>query len=116
VRLSKKDVIKIFKALSDEIRLSIFLYLLQDELCVCELIEILKIEQSRISHQLKTLKEASLVICERTGKWIVYKVNPEIKDSTLIKSLKTELKLSSEEQETLIEIKTKGIRENCKGN
>lgn len=114
MELSKKDIIKIFKALSDEIRLNIFLYLLQEELCVCELIEILKIEQSRISHQLKILKEAGLVICQRKGKWIIYTVNPEIKDSILIQCIKTELKLFNYEQEALARAKIKGIRENCR--
>lgn len=114
MELSKKEIIKIFKALSDEMRLNIFLYLLQEELCVCELTEILKIEQSRISHQLKILKEAGLVICERKGKWIIYTVNPKIKDSNLLQSIKAELKLSKDEQEALARAKIKGIRENCR--
>ena len=39
--------IKMFKALSDETRLRIYLLLLQGELCVCELVNILEMEQSR---------------------------------------------------------------------
>ena len=53
--------IKIFRALSDENRLRIYLLLSQAELCVCELINILNIEQSRISHGLRILKEAGLI-------------------------------------------------------
>jgi len=45
-----ETAIKIFKALSDETRLRIYLLLLQGELCVCELETILNMEQSRISH------------------------------------------------------------------
>ncbi|GAG94807.1 unnamed protein product, partial [marine sediment metagenome] len=50
--------IKMFKALSDETRLRIYLLLLQGELCVCELVNILNMEQSRISHSVRILKEA----------------------------------------------------------
>ncbi|GAB4117760.1 MAG: metalloregulator ArsR/SmtB family transcription factor [Candidatus Caldatribacteriota bacterium] len=112
--LSKEKILKIFKALSDEVRLNIFLYLLQGELCVCELTELLKMEQSRISHQLKILKEAKLVNSERRGKWIIYSINPEIMDNILIQNIKNQLKLSQEEQQALSRIKTLGLRNNCK--
>ncbi len=56
-----KEAIKIFKALSDPTRLRILLLLLKRNLCVCELMFILKMEQSRLSHQLKILKDADLV-------------------------------------------------------
>ncbi len=52
-----ESAIKMFKALSDETRLRIYLLLLQGELCVCELVNILSIEQSRISHSVRILKE-----------------------------------------------------------
>jgi len=60
--------IKIFKALSDETRLHIYLLLLQSELCVCELVNILNMEQSRISHSLRILKEAELINNQRRDK------------------------------------------------
>jgi len=49
-----ETTIKMFKALSDETRLRIFLLFIQsEELCVCELVNILNMEQSRISHSIK---------------------------------------------------------------
>jgi ArsR family transcriptional regulator len=69
--------IKMFKALSDDTRLRIYLLLLQGELCVCELVNILNMEQSRISHSVRILKEAGLVVNRREGKWIIYAVNPK---------------------------------------
>ncbi len=112
--LPKEKILKIFKALSDEMRLNIFLYLLQGELCVCELTELLKMEQSRISHQLKILKEANLVNGKRRGKWIIYSVNPKIMDNILIQNIKAQLKLSQEEQQALSSIITLGFRKNCR--
>lgn len=74
--------LKIFKSLSDPTRLRILLLLLRKELCVCELSFILEMEQSRISHQLRVLRNADLVEGIREGKWIVYRV-PEDKKKDL---------------------------------
>lgn len=69
-----KNIAQIFKALSDSTRLRILMLLLENELCVCELIFILQMEQSRISHQLRFLKYAGLVEDRREGRWIVYSI------------------------------------------
>jgi len=69
-----KDLIKIFKALSDPTRLRILLLLLNRDLCVCELTFILDMEQSRISHQLRILRDADLLEDTREGKWIIYRI------------------------------------------
>ncbi len=71
-----KEEIRIFKALSDPTRLRILHLLLERELCVCELIFILKMEQSRVSHQLRVLRNAGLVEDRREGKWIIYRIHP----------------------------------------
>lgn len=80
-----KRTVKIFKSLSDPTRLRILLLLLQRELCVCELTFILEMEQSRISHQLRVLRNADLVEDIRDGKWIIYRVlEDKKKDLNLI--------------------------------
>lgn len=79
-----RQAIKVFKALSDSTRLRILMLLLQRELCVCELSYTLKMEQSRISHQLRILRDADLVEDIRDGKWTNY---------TIPKKTKTKLKV-----------------------
>jgi len=74
-----KQAVKIFKALSDPTRLRILMLLLQKELCVCELVFILKMEQSRISHQLRILRDADLVMDIRDGKWTNYRIPDKTK-------------------------------------
>jgi len=69
-----KDILKVFKALSDATRLRIVLLLLERDLCVCELVFVLKMEQSRISHQLRILRDAELVEDIRQGRWMTYRV------------------------------------------
>lgn len=74
-----KRTVKILKALSDPTRLRIIILLLEKDLCVCELFFILGMEQSRISHQLRILRDAELVEDTRDGKWIVYTIPNEMR-------------------------------------
>ncbi|HQA08547.1 MAG TPA: metalloregulator ArsR/SmtB family transcription factor [Syntrophomonadaceae bacterium] len=53
-----------FKALGEPTRLRIIKLLSEKELCVCELEQIMRISQPRISQHLKILKQTGLV-CER---------------------------------------------------
>lgn len=108
--------IKMFKALSDETRLRIYLLLLQGELCVCELVNILNMEQSRISHSVRILKEAGLVVNRREGKWIIYAVSPETENNRIIQSLKNELKLPEQDLKNITKCKKEKIREKFKCN
>ena len=74
-----KKTVKILKALSDPTRLRIVMLLMEKKLCVCELQFILDMEQSRISHQLRILRDAELAEDIREGRWIVYTVPKDIR-------------------------------------
>jgi ArsR family transcriptional regulator len=76
-----KEIIRSFKALSDPTRLRIFFLLTQRDLCVCELMYILDMPQSRISHQLRLLRDAELVEDKRDGRWIIYTIPPGVKEN-----------------------------------
>ncbi|NVN97774.1 MAG: metalloregulator ArsR/SmtB family transcription factor [Geobacteraceae bacterium] len=67
-------MIEIFKALSDPCRLRLVTILLRGEFTVQELTEIIGTGQSRISHHLKALNEAGLLIVKRQGTWSYYRV------------------------------------------
>ena len=69
-----KKTLKTFAALSDPTRLRIVFLLLERDLCVCELEFILKMSQSRMSHQLRILRDAGLVKDKREGQWIIYSI------------------------------------------
>lgn len=70
---------QLFGILSDQTRLRCLILLLNtDELCVCEIIEILKQPQSKISRHLSLLRNLDLVNDERRGNWIYYKINPDL--------------------------------------
>ena len=69
-----KKTLKTFAALSDPTRLRVVCLLLGRELCVCELEFVLKMSQSRMSHQLRILRDAGLVKDRREGQWIIYSI------------------------------------------
>lgn len=62
----------LYKIFGDVTRIKILSALLEEELCVCDISEVLSMEQSAISHQLKVLKEAKLVNARREGKAMYY--------------------------------------------
>lgn len=63
---------ELFKSFGDKTRMHILYALFESELCVCAIAELLGMEQSAVSHQLRKLKEAKLVDCRREGKTIYY--------------------------------------------
>ena len=70
------------KLLSDPTRVKIIRLLATKPLCVCELMEILRVNQSRVSQHLAILKYQRLLKSRRDGKWIVYEI-----DRTVLKGL-----------------------------
>lgn len=67
-----KEASRIFKVLADPTRLSILQMLEGKELNVTAISQGLDMEQSAVSHQLKTLKDARLVKARRDGKSMIY--------------------------------------------
>ncbi len=63
-----------FKILGDGTRLKILLLLEKEELCVHTIAKLLNLEQSAVSHQLKTLRNARIVCSRREGKHIFYRL------------------------------------------
>ncbi len=75
-----QDVPQLFKALSDETRLRILGLLLEGELCVCDLVAVLKTPQSTVSRHLAYLRTAGLVNGRRQGIWMHYSLAAGKKD------------------------------------
>ncbi len=70
-----KNMISFFRAMGEDTRVKIISMLLEEEKCICDLIEALKISQSAVSHHVKILKQADLVNDRRKGKWTYYSIN-----------------------------------------
>jgi ArsR family transcriptional regulator, arsenate/arsenite/antimonite-responsive transcriptional repressor len=71
--------VEMFKALGDETRLRLINLLLQtdQDLCVCEMVDSLKLPQYQISKHLTILKNAGLLQASRKGTWVYYRLDHE---------------------------------------
>lgn len=74
---SRERAVRLFHALSDDMRLRIIERLSAGEQCVCDLTEAFKTGQSRLSFHLRVLKDAGLVTDRPEGRWIYYSINEE---------------------------------------
>jgi len=68
---------KIFKALSDPVRLNILEFLRDGEKCVCEIIPHVKQIQPVVSRHLKILKDTGLVIDRKEGNRRLYSITDQ---------------------------------------
>ncbi|WP_026894659.1 ArsR/SmtB family transcription factor [Clostridiisalibacter paucivorans] len=70
-----------FKVFGDGTRIKIICALFQSEMCVYDIANILDISQSAVSHQLRMLKQNSVVKYRKEGKMVFYSLDDQhIKD------------------------------------
>lgn len=72
-----RELVKAFKALSDETRLRILNLLLERECCVCEVMQALDISPTRASRNLNTLYDAGFLKLRKDGLWSLYSIDAE---------------------------------------
>ena len=65
-----------FRAFSDRTRLRLLNLLREGERCVCELVEVLGLPQSKVSRHLAYLRRAGLVRARKEGLWMHYRLAP----------------------------------------
>jgi len=68
------DLQLLFRALADRTRLRLLNLMGEDEVCVCFLVEALKLSQPKISRHLAYLRRAGIVVARRDGKWMHYRL------------------------------------------
>ncbi len=71
-------LLKIFKALSEDIRLQMMLLLSKKDFCVCELTELLNISQPRASKHLIYLKNLNILKTYKDQKYNFYTINRDL--------------------------------------
>jgi len=74
------ELAKGFGALADPARLRILSLLASapdGEVCVCDLVDPIGRSQPTVSHHLKVLSEAGLIIGDKRGRWVWYRTVPD---------------------------------------
>ena len=66
------DLAELFKVFGDSTRIKILYVLFESEMGVCDIAQLLNMNQSAISHQLRVLKQSKLVKYRRDGKTVFY--------------------------------------------
>ena len=66
-----------FKILGDTTRVKILFALDRNEMCVCDIANVLNMSKSSISHQLGTLRRSGIVKCRKAGKEVYYMLDDE---------------------------------------
>ncbi len=85
------SVALLFKALADSTRLRLINLIGDDEVCVCFFVEVLKINQPKISRHLAYLRRAGVVSARREGKWIHYRIvePPNLHAANIFREVRT---------------------------
>ncbi len=66
-----------FKILGDTTRTKILFALDKEEMCVCDIANVLNMSKSSISHQLGTLRRSGIVRCRKEGKEVYYMLDDD---------------------------------------
>lgn len=66
-----------YKILADPTRCKLICALQHQELCVCDLANILSMSKSSVSHQLSKMRNAGVVKCRRSGKEVYYSLDDD---------------------------------------
>lgn len=82
-----RDLVRVFKALSDPNRVRILKMLEIRPLCVCEITRILNLATSTVSKHLSILRDADFILDHKEGKWVTYSLNRQTQSSYIEKIL-----------------------------
>ena len=75
------NLAELYKLIGDTTRCRILFALDKNEMCVCDIANVLNMTKSTISHQLSVLREERIVKCNRVGKEVYYSLDDEhVKD------------------------------------
>lgn len=73
--------LQLFKCLSDETRLKSVLIISElEEVCVCDLVTALGLDQPKVSRHLAELRKCNILVDERRGKWVYYRLHDTLPD------------------------------------
>jgi ArsR family transcriptional regulator len=81
------ELIKLLGAVADPTRHRLLRLLHHQELCVCELMEAVRLPQYQVSRHLRELRRVGLVEATRSGRWMHYRISRKAMASALHQDL-----------------------------
>ena len=77
-KINSAQFVGIMESLSDPIRINILELMMDGEICVCDIVNVTGLSQSKISYHIKILKDSGLITDRQEGRWVYYKLDLEI--------------------------------------
>ena len=77
-KINNEQFIGVMESLSDPIRINILELMMNGEICVCDIVKVTGLSQSKISYHIKILKDSGLVSDRQEGRWVYYKLDLEV--------------------------------------
>ena len=77
-KINSAQFVGIMVSLSDPIRINILELMMNGEICVCDIVKVTGLSQSKISYHIKILKDSGLITDRQEGRWVYYKLDLEI--------------------------------------
>ena len=115
-----RELVKVYKALADESRLRVLNLLMERECCVCEVMQVLEISQSKASRILSTLYDVGFLKLRKNGLWSLYSIDEDNKDTQLQAILKATSKSFKENRQMAVDrerlAKAERVGPGCAGN
>jgi DNA-binding transcriptional ArsR family regulator len=96
-----RDFMAITKALADENRVRMLLALRRQELCVCQIVELMQLATSTVSKHMSILKAARLVESRKDGRWLYYRLPGKEASAAVRKALEMTFDSVAKEPQSL---------------
>ena len=77
-KINSAQIVVIMESLSDPIRINILELMMNGEICVCDIVKVTGLSQSKISYHIKILKDSGLISDRQEGTWVYYKLDLEV--------------------------------------
>ena len=77
-KINSAQFVGIMESLSDPIRINILELMMNGEICVCDIVKVTGLSQSKISYHIKILKDSGLISDRQEGRWVYYKLDLEV--------------------------------------
>lgn len=91
------NVTALFKALSDRNRLRVIAALMRyDELCACQIIELMQVTGATVSRHMGVLIASGLVDSRKEGRWVYYRMRRQVAFTALLGWLEQQLAKDSD--------------------
>jgi ArsR family transcriptional regulator, arsenate/arsenite/antimonite-responsive transcriptional repressor len=101
--IAMKKMIEIFKALSDRNRLRIVAALSsRDELCACQITELLQVTGATASRHLTVLSNAGLIESRKAGRWVFFRLKEQGIPVDVLGWMKSEFVASTEIKQDMV--------------